>query len=142
VKATLTPKQEAFCLAYLETSNASEAYRRSYSAENMQPQTISVKASELLANGKVAVRLGELRKPAVKKAQMTLESHLTRLDELSRKAEDDGQYSAAINAEVARGKASGIHVEKSERVLTGPNGEPIQTVTRIELVSLSDDCED
>jgi hypothetical protein len=43
---------------------------------------------------------------------------------------------------VARGKASGIHVEKSERVLTGPNGEPIQTVTRIELVSLSDDCED
>jgi phage terminase small subunit len=142
VKATLTPKQEAFCLAYMETSNASEAYRRSYSAENMSDPVIHNKASALLGKGYVRVRLDELRKPAAKKAQMTLESHLTRLDELSRKAEDDGQYSAAINAEVARGKASGIHVEKSERVLTGPNGEPIQTVTRIELVSLSDDCED
>ncbi|SQE31532.1 Terminase small subunit [Mannheimia haemolytica] len=26
----LTPKQEAFCLAYIETGNASEAYRQAY----------------------------------------------------------------------------------------------------------------
>lgn len=30
VKGWLTPKQEAFCLAYLETGNASEAYRHVY----------------------------------------------------------------------------------------------------------------
>ena len=41
----LTPKQENFCLAYLETSNASEAYRRAYDSENMKPESINVNAS-------------------------------------------------------------------------------------------------
>ncbi len=139
---SLTPKQEAFCLAYLETGNASEAYRRSYSAENMKSATINRNAKALLDNSKIATRLAELQKPAANKAQLTLESHLARLDNLSRAAEAAEQYSAAISAEVARGKASGVHVEKSERVLTGPNGEPIQTVTRIELVSLDDNSTD
>ena len=33
----LTAKQHAFCLAYLETGNATEAYRRAYNAGGMQP---------------------------------------------------------------------------------------------------------
>jgi len=56
----LTLKQESFCRFYLETGNASEAYRRAYDASGMQDTTIHVKASELLANGKVAVRVAEL----------------------------------------------------------------------------------
>ena len=36
----LTPKQEAFARAYIETSNASEAYRQSYSASRMKDETI------------------------------------------------------------------------------------------------------
>lgn len=51
----LTPKQAAFVRAYLETGNASEAYRRAYNASNMKPEVIKVKASELLKNGNVAV---------------------------------------------------------------------------------------
>ena len=35
----LTIKQEAFARAYVETGNASEAYRRAYNAENMQQIT-------------------------------------------------------------------------------------------------------
>ena len=37
----LTPKQEAFILAYLETGNASEAYRRAYNDEprDRQPRS-------------------------------------------------------------------------------------------------------
>jgi len=58
----LTPKQEGFCLSYIETGNASEAYRLNYDAENMKPATIKVKASELLNNGKVTARLAELQK--------------------------------------------------------------------------------
>jgi phage terminase small subunit len=132
----LTPKQEAFCLAYLETGNASEAYRQSYSAGKMKPSVINVKASQLLANGKIAVRLAELRKPATEKAQMTLEGHLADLQMLRDKALEADQFSAAITAEIARGKASGVHVEKSERALTGPDGGPILTISRIELVAL------
>lgn len=136
----LTPKQEAFCLAYLETGNASEAYRRSYSAENMKAPTIAVKASELLANGKVAVRIDELRKPVVAAARMTLESHLADLKMLRDRALEAEQYSAAITAETNRGKAAGLYTEKHE--LTGPNGGPVETVTRIELVDLDGDSED
>ena len=57
----LTPKQEKFAQVYVETGNASEAYRQSYNAERMKPETIWVKASELLSCGNVSVRVGLLR---------------------------------------------------------------------------------
>jgi len=36
----LTPKQQKFCYKYIETGNASKAYRQSYDTENMKPATI------------------------------------------------------------------------------------------------------
>lgn len=110
----LTAKQEAFALAYMETGNASEAYRKTYSSESMTSKTVNEKASRLLAMGKVRARLEELRKPVVEAAQITLAGHLVRLEALSIAAEQAGQYSAAISAEVSRGKASGLYVEKVE----------------------------
>jgi phage terminase small subunit len=115
---SLTSKQEAFCLAYIETGNASEAYRRAYNAAKMKPETVNRNAKALIDNNKIATRLSEIRKPAVDAAQITLESHLQRLQDLSIAAEKAGQLSAAINAEVARGKAAGIHIEKSEQTVT------------------------
>ena len=58
----LSPKQEGFCLARVETGNASEAYRRNYKTENMNPATINRKAKELMDNGKITARLEELQK--------------------------------------------------------------------------------
>ena len=58
----LTPKQEAFARAYVETGNASEAYRRAYDADNMKPEVVKVKACELLKNGNVAVTVEALRR--------------------------------------------------------------------------------
>ena len=69
----LSEKQERFCLEYMETGNASEAYRRVYKADKMKEEVIWVKASELLANGKVSVRLDELRAPLLEKALITEE---------------------------------------------------------------------
>ena len=69
----LTPKEDAFCLAYIETGNASEAYRRAYSAKKMKPATIHVRASELLDNGKVTVRLAELRALHLKRHEVGLD---------------------------------------------------------------------
>lgn len=57
----LTPKQEAFCLAYIETGNASEAYRRSYDVSKMKPASINRKAKELMDNGRIAARISELQ---------------------------------------------------------------------------------
>lgn len=132
----LTFKQEQFCLAYLESGNASEAYRRAYDAQNMKPETVNKRASELLGKGEIAGRVAELREPVVRAAKMSLETHLEALRALRDKAADAGQYGAAIAAETNRGKAAGLYTEKHE--LTGANGGPVQTVTRIELVALTE----
>ena len=57
----LTPKQEAFILAYLETGNASAAYRRAYNASGMNAATVNREAHSLLEHPKVAPRLKDLR---------------------------------------------------------------------------------
>ena len=56
----LTPKQETFCQEYIKCGNASQAYRKAYDCENMKPETINVKACELLKNGNITVRIKEL----------------------------------------------------------------------------------
>ena len=110
----LTAKQEAFCLAYIETNNASEAYRRAYNASKMKDGTVHQTASRLLADVDVTARLEQLRAPVRERAKITLESHLDRLNHLSLMAEQAEQYSAAIKAEESRGKVSGLYVEKIE----------------------------
>ena len=107
----LTPKQENFCIAYIETGNASEAYRRSYACKKMKPETIAKRASELLDNGNIAGRVREIRAPAVKKAEITLEQHLNDLKRLRDLAEASEKYGPAVTAEMARGKASGLYVD-------------------------------
>ncbi len=110
----LTQKQENFCAAYIETGNASEAYRKAYNAEKMKPETVNNKAHALLKKGEIRARLEELRKPATESAQITLAQHLSTLEELRDEARAEGRYSAAIAAEIARGKAAGLYVERSQ----------------------------
>lgn len=114
----LTPKQEAFAQAVASGKTQAEAYRIAYNAENSKPETIHSKASVLMADGKVKARVAELRKAVAEKTQITLESHLADLMTLRELAVKEKQISAAIAAEIARGKAAGVHVEKSESLVT------------------------
>lgn len=109
----LTQKQENFCLAYIETGNASDAYRKAYPGTRMSDKTLNEAASRLLKNSKVVARLEELRKPVTESAQITLEQHLSKLEELRELAKEEGKYGPAIQAEIARGKAAGLYVEQS-----------------------------
>lgn len=114
----LTPKQEAFATEVASGKSQADAYRAAYRAENMKPPTVQKRASELMARGDIAGRVAELRKPIADKAQMTLESHLRDLMMLRNMAVKEKQISAAITAEIARGKAAGVHIEKSEQMVT------------------------
>jgi phage terminase small subunit len=69
----LTPKQEAFCLAYVETGNASEAYRRAYDTSRMKDGVIRVKACEVMAHEAVDARIAELRATMVKRHEVTVD---------------------------------------------------------------------
>jgi phage terminase small subunit len=115
----LTPKQEKFAQCVASGMTQAEAYREAYDAQNMKDATIWSRASELMTDGKVTARVAELREPIVKEAQMTLKSHLEDLQKLRNMAVKAEQYSAAITAEIARGKAAGIHIERSDVRVSG-----------------------
>jgi len=122
----LTQKQENFCLAYIETGNASEAYRQAYSAGKMTAASVHRAAKELLDIPKITARVKELRAPSIERAQLTLDGHLDDLKRLRDTAEKEGKYSAAISAEIARGKAAGLYVDRHEH--TGAEGAPIGVI--------------
>ena len=104
----LTPKQENFCLAYLETGNASEAYRRAYDIGTMKPESVNRKAKELLDNVKITARLTQLRAPIIAKAQLTVEDLLRELEEARRLAIDTEQPSPAVSATMGKAKLLGL----------------------------------
>jgi len=74
-----------------------------------------VRASEL-QNPKlfplVVKYIGELREEYQKKYAVTFERHIAELGKLRMEALKKGAWSAAINAEVARGKAAGLYIEQ------------------------------
>src|ERR1035437_10185598 len=94
----LTQRQEAFCLAFVETGNASEAYRRAYKPRRMSAKSVHEKASHILAEGKVQARVAELREAAADKAGMMLQNHLDKLAELRDLAVNGSQLDSAIRA--------------------------------------------
>lgn len=128
----LTPKQENFCLAYLETGNASEAYRRAYDSENMTPGTINVKASELLSNDKIAVRLSELREPVMQRHNVTVDSLIAELEEARKAAlsAETVQSAAAVGATMGKAKLCGL----DKQIVQHVGDVPIGAIT-IEVVS-------
>ena len=68
----LTPKQRKFAEEYVNTGNASEAYRRAYDvSKTTSNEVIAVKASELLSNGNVSVRVKELQIKQANKYEIT-----------------------------------------------------------------------
>ena len=56
--------------------------------------------------------IGELRDEYQKKYGVTFERHITELAKLRDNAREAKAWSAAVNAEVARGKAAGLYVEQ------------------------------
>ena len=69
----LTSKQEAFAQAIASGKTQADAYRGAYNAEKMKDATVWSKASVLMADGKVAARVEELRKGLEKKELWTRE---------------------------------------------------------------------
>ncbi len=74
-----------------------------------------VRASELKNPRRfplVVKYIGELREEMQKKHEITFEKHIAELAKLRDSSRDKGAWSAAINAEVARGKAAGLYIEQ------------------------------
>lgn len=119
-KIKLTPKQEKFCYSYIETGNASEAYRRSYNAERMKPEVVAVKASELLAKGKIAVRIEALRGELRQRHEITVDDLVAELEEARKLAFETDKAAAAVQATMGKAKLLGLVIEKQETNVVQP----------------------
>lgn len=123
----LSAQQEKFAQSVASGMSQSDAYRTAYKVKlNTKPESVNQSASRLMADVNIASRVEVIRQPVVKAAQMTLESHLNDLKGLRNMATKASQYSAAIAAEVARGKAAGLYVEKVEANISHRLLEPLQ----------------
>ncbi len=66
----------------------------------------------------VAKYIGELRAEVQEKYAINFEKHITELAKIRNEALKKGAWSAAVNAEVARGKAGGLYVDQ-KLIMTG-----------------------
>ena len=74
-----------------------------------------ITASELSNPSKfpfLAKYIGELREEVQQKYEVTFENHISELAKLREESRNKGAWSAAINAEVARGKAAGLYIDQ------------------------------
>jgi len=115
----LTERQQKFAelLVYNEgrKSPSECAYEAGYKTRPRQ-------AASELRNPKiaplVAKYIGELRAEIQEKYGINFEKHISELAKLREDARAKGAWSAAINAEIARGKAGGLYVDQ-KLVLSG-----------------------
>ena len=118
-KKTLTEKQQKFAelLVYNEgkLSPAEAALQAGYTTRARQ-------VSSEMRNPKyfplVVKYIGELRAEVQEKYGVTLQKHITELAKLRDDAQKKGAWSAAINAEVARGKVGGLYIDQ-KMIMTG-----------------------
>lgn len=111
-KDDLTAKQRRFVSEYLKDMNATQAaIRAGYSAK-----TAKSIGQENLTKPAIAAAVQNATARVAERNEITVDSHLERLAELAKAAQDAGQFSAAISAEVNRGKVAGLYIERTEDV--------------------------
>ena len=130
-KNQLTNRQKEFAKYIVEGiySNSKCARLSGYAEDSSH-----IQASKLL-NGKdfplVTEYIKQLREEREKKYGVTLIGQLKRFSELSHKAEEEGQFSASINAEKIRSALGGLSVDKREV----QNVHTIDKLSRDEIVA-------
>lgn len=136
--ARLTPKQENFCQKYIELGNASEAYRQSYDASKMKPETIKRKAQELLNHGTITATIEALQAEHKKRHNITVDDLITELEEarIAALTCETPQSSAAVSATMGKAKILGFDKQVVEH--TGKDGNAIQHNHNISLQDVLD----
>lgn len=106
----VTEQQEKFCRVFVETGNASEAYRQSYKADRKSANSVAVDASRLLDNPKVNLRINALRETHTKRHNITVDTLLEKLNTVftTALAAETPQSSAAVQAVMGQAKLLGL----------------------------------
>lgn len=124
----LTPKQEAFSVAFFETGNAAEAYRRAYDvAPDAKDHWIYVEAGQLLDHPEITLRLKSLQEQAERHSIYTRQKAMDELEEARALAMKTDNPSGAVAA--VKGKVSLYGLDRPAKVsITDPDGKPLETL--------------
>ncbi|WP_286293649.1 terminase small subunit [Methylomarinovum tepidoasis] len=117
----LTPKQERFCLEYVKTGNASEAYRCAYDADRMKPEAVHVAACRLLEKAKVALRIDELRQAIEEEAIADAKARQRWWTQIM--YDETAELKDRLKASELLAKAQGDFIERRE--VSGQGGGPV-----------------
>ena len=112
----MTPKQEQFARLYVETGNASEAYRQAYNADNMKPETVTNEAYKLLQDPDISAMVDGLKEEARQRHAVTVGDLLHELEQAraAALAAPTPQSSAAVSATRSKAKMLGLLVGQAE----------------------------
>ena len=126
----LTAKQELFSQLYVETGNASEAFRQAYPGSDKWAEgAVWSRASGLLMKAKVKQRVFQLQAVAAERHVTTLDSLTLALREAGELAHKEGQAGAAVGAVMGEAKLHGHLVDRHEDVT------PVDEMPKAELAA-------
>jgi phage terminase small subunit len=108
----LTPKQESFAQKYVETGNASEAYRQAYSTKGKGENLVWSEACKVLKHPKVSQRVDELKAEHQKRHNVTVDSLLQELEEARTTAQTSEKPQTAAMVSATMGKARILGLDK------------------------------
>ena len=116
----LTPKQYKFVLLIVtkgdKFSPADLAIESGYSEKSAPQMAANLQNPKIFPQ--VVAEIQRMRDEYNEKFKVTYSRHIKRLDILSHKAEDSGNWNAAVAAEKSRGQAAGLYIDRKE-ILTG-----------------------
>lgn len=114
----LSIEEQEWCVLVSTGVNNTDAYRQVYPDRGAEwtDGALRVAAHRLSKKANVLLILDSLAEEQRERAHVTLESHLDELGRLAKRAELAGNYGAAVNAEVNRGKVAGLYVERTADV--------------------------
>lgn len=114
----LTNRQRTFAKYYVEGIHTG---KQCAIMAGFSEHTAAVYASKMITQPEyqhVRDYIDELREERERLYGVTLEGQLKRLHDLSKGAEENGQYSAAINAEKIRSALGGLTIDRRENINT------------------------
>tara|TARA_R100001369_G_C3211370_1_gene148025 strand:- start:15 stop:437 length:423 start_codon:yes stop_codon:yes gene_type:complete len=109
----LTIKQRLFCRYVAQgMSNRVSAVEAGYADSVSTSDT----AYKLMKKPEINTEINRISKEMATNERVSLQHHVARMQDLSQKAEDAGQYGSAIQAEHYTGKVSRLYIDQSHVV--------------------------
>lgn len=105
------PQVVQFVTYWMMGDTLEQSYRKAYGID----QSVDVRyRAQLLKDSPQAYEIHRRLGMKMQEAELTLKDHLEKLAELRDDAHANGKFGPAIQAEVARGRAAGLHTIKHE----------------------------